>query len=83
MTFRRLTRNQKGLDQLAFAADRHAGESSIPEAIGYFGFAIEPLRQLLQLGRRNLSVWNPVQKMLKERGRDAVSADLWHRFFLF
>jgi hypothetical protein len=45
--FRRLSREQKGLDRLTLAANDRAGESLVPLAAGHLGLAIEPLRQQL------------------------------------
>jgi hypothetical protein len=45
LTFRRLTRAQKSLDQLTLAANRHTGESLVPLALGHLRLAVEPLRQ--------------------------------------
>jgi hypothetical protein len=45
LALRGLARKQKSLDQLTFAANRHAGESLVPLALGYLGLAVQPLRQ--------------------------------------
>jgi hypothetical protein len=47
LTLGRLSREEKGLDQLALAANRHTRESLEPLALGYLRFAIEPLGQKL------------------------------------
>jgi len=42
---RRLSREQKSLDQLALAANCHTGESLVPQTLGHLGLAVKPLRQ--------------------------------------
>ncbi|MGA7236423.1 MAG: DUF5615 family PIN-like protein [Bryobacteraceae bacterium] len=46
VALRRLTWKQKGLDKLAFTANRHAWESLVPRSFGYFRFPVEPSGQL-------------------------------------
>jgi hypothetical protein len=45
LAFRHLSREQKSLDQLTFAANCHTGKSLVPLTLGYLGLVVEPFRQ--------------------------------------
>jgi hypothetical protein len=70
-----LATEQESLNQLAFATNRHSGESLVPWALRDFGLGIKPLRQLFQLGRWNLPALDPLEQMLKEREWDVLAAN--------
>src|ERR1017187_1615317 len=78
LALRRLTREQKGLDQLTLAADCHAGESLVPLALGHLGLTVKPPRQQFQLRCRNLPALDAVEQMLKQSGRNVLAADSRH-----
>ena len=78
LTLGGLAREQNRLYQIAFAADRHARESPVPLAIRHRGFRVEPLRQQLELRRRNPAALDVVEEVLKKSRRDVVTPDLRH-----
>ena len=75
-----LTKEERGLHEFALPANRHAREPLVPLTFRDVRFAIEPLRQQLQLSCRNLAALDAVEQMLKEGGRDVLATDLRHAF---
>jgi len=78
LALRRLTRQQKSLDQSTLAANCHAGESLVPLTHRYFGLAVEPLRQQFQLRCGDLPAPDAVEQMLQQGGRYILAADSGH-----
>ena len=56
LTVRDLSEAEECFDQLAFAADRHLGESLEPSAVRDFGLGLCPVRKKLQLPSRDFAL---------------------------
>ncbi len=66
------------LDQLAFAADGHACESLEPEAVGNIRLPIEPHRERVKVGGRDLPRLHAIDKVLEQGRRQAVAPNPGH-----
>jgi hypothetical protein len=64
--------------QLALAAHGHARQALVPFALWNLGLSVEPCGEQFQLRCWNLPALNPIQQMLKRRGRQILSANLRH-----
>lgn len=81
LALRLLAGKKKRLHELAFPANRHPRQPLVPVTLRHLRLGVEPLRQELQLGRRNLPALDAVEEMLEQRGRDVLPADLRHSGF--
>jgi hypothetical protein len=69
---------QKCLDELAFAANGHAGKFLEPLAVRHFGFGAEPIRHQPKLISGNVAAADAVKQMIEEVGRKIVAPNLRH-----
>jgi hypothetical protein len=60
-----LARKKKRLDQPTFTTDRHSRKPFVPLTLWYVGLRIEPLREQLELRRRNLSALDAIEEVLE------------------
>lgn len=74
----RLPRQKECLDQFAFTANNHAGETLIPFSHWYLRFCIQPCCEQFKLSRIYLAFLDAVKQMLKERRRQIVPAYFGH-----
>jgi hypothetical protein len=73
-----LAGKKKGLDQLAIAADGHPGKGLIPGAFRDLRFRVEPASEQFELGGRDFTLLDVVEKMLEQSGRNMVPSYLRH-----
>ena len=64
LTLRRLSRQQKRLDQLALAAHGHPGKALVPLTVGHVGLCVEPRREQFELRCRDLPTLDAFEQML-------------------
>lgn len=75
-----LPAEKKGLGVLALAADFERSKILVPLAFGSFGLRLTPELQAIQIVRRNLSLSQPFEEMIAQRGRKIGPLDFRHLF---
>ena len=76
-----LTGQEKGLDQLTFAAHDQFRKPLEPPPVWDFGLSVHPPQHKPELLGRNVALLNTVQQMIVQRRRQVMAANLRHESF--
>src|SRR6185295_7692498 len=78
LSLRRQSREQEGLRVLPFAADLERTEVFVPLSVRGLGLGLSPQLQLVEVFGRDLSLAQPLEQMVPQRGRQPNPLDLRH-----
>jgi hypothetical protein len=74
----RLISRQEGLDQLAFATNRHFPKSFEPHPNRHFRLRTQPVRKQDQLFNTDLPFLYTINKVRPQASRQVVTTHAWH-----